>query len=329
MRILSLRNLTSNPVGWVNSMSWRDAGYRYSEYNFFLRQRFGGRIQRISIDGGFTCPNRDGSIGTGGCAFCNNRSFSPSRRMVRAGITEQIDRGMDRLRLRYRNCAGYIAYFQPATNTYAPVERLRWLYEEALRHPHIVGLAIGTRCDCVPPPVLHLLQEIAERTYLSVEYGLQTMHNPTLAWMNRGHNHDSFIDAVQRSRGLGFSIGAHVILGLPGESHDDMMATAREVGRLHLDAVKIHNLYVAKDTRLADAFAAGEVPLMSLAEYVTTLVDFLEWLPPDCVIERTFSNAPADYLLGPAWCLNRGAVRDAIRAEFERRETWQGRKFLG
>jgi radical SAM protein (TIGR01212 family) len=304
--------------------TWRDAGLRYYSYNHFLRQRFGCRVQKVSLDAGFTCPNVDGTVAKGGCTFCDNRSFSPSRRLPRAGILGQIDQSIRRMQVRYQNCSHFLAYFQPATNTYAPVERLRPLYEEALSHPQVVGLAIGTRSDCVPNETLDLLQEFASRSYLSVEYGMQTMHDRSLAWMNRGHDYASFVDAVQRSRGRGFEICAHVMLGLPGESHDDMLATAREVARLKLDAVKIHNLYCVKNTRLADQVAAGEVQLMGRDEYVRTVVDFIELLPPTMVIERISGDAPPDYFIGPNWCLDKPAVKLAIEAEFARRDSCQG-----
>jgi uncharacterized protein len=331
--------------------AWREARLAYFACNFALRQRFGRRVQKVSIDAGFTCPNVDGTVATGGCTFCDNRSFSPSRRLPRAGIRGQIDQSIARMRLRYRNCRDFLAYFQPATNTYAPVERLRTVYEEALSHPQIVGLVIGTRPDCVPDEVLHLLQELATRpldsvagvcdpgaglieagyseaansSYVSLEFGMQTMHDRSLDWMNRGHHHDAMIDAVARSRGRGFEIGAHVILGLPGESHDDMMATARELGQLGVDAVKIHNLYCVKNTPLADQVARGEVRLMERAEYVRTVVDFMERLPPTMVVDRISGDAPPDYFIGPTWCLDKPAVKAAVLAEFARRDSYQGR----
>ncbi len=309
--------------------SWRDAGLHYFSYNHALGQRFQHRVQKVSIDAGFTCPNVDGTVARGGCTFCDNRSFSPSRRLPRAGIVGQIDQSIVRMRNRYKQCEHFLAYFQPATNTYAPVERLRSLYEEALSHPQVVGLAVGTRSDCVPNEVLDLLEEIAAKTYVSVEYGMQTMHNRSLDWMNRGHHHDSFLDAVERSRGRGFEICAHVMLGLPGESHDDMLATARELARVRIDAVKIHNLYCVKNTRLADQVAAGEVTLMGREDYVRTVVDFLELLPPNMVVERISGDAPPDYFIGPSWCLDKAAVKRAIEAEFVRRDTWQGKNCEG
>lgn len=303
------------------------AGLRYRGYGRFLRHRFGARVQKVSVDARFTCPNVDGTVATGGCTFCDNRSFSPSRRLPRASITDQIDEGIRRLRRRYPRVGAFLAYFQPATNTYAPVERLREVYEQALAHPHVVGLAIGTRPDCVADDVLDLLSEIGRRAYLSVEYGLQTIHDRSLDWMNRGHHYDAFLDAMARSRGRPFEICAHVILGLPGETHDDMMATAREVARLGLDGVKLHNLYAVKNTPLADQVARGEVTLMGRDEYVRTLVDFLELLPPTMLVERVSGDAPPDYFVGPAWCLDKPAVRLALAAELERRDTWQGKRY--
>ncbi len=306
------------------SDGWRTAGHRYYAYSLYLKQRFGCRVHKVSVDGAFTCPNVDGSVAVGGCVFCDNRSFSPSRRIPRRSIRDQIDAAAARLALRL-GAERFLAYFQPGTNTYAPVERLRALYEEALSHPRVVGLAIGTRPDCVPDEVLDLLSEMARRTYVSVEYGLQSIHDRSLAWMNRGHTYDVFPQTVERSRGRGFSICAHVILGLPGESRDDMLATAREVARLRLDAVKIHNLYAVHGTPLADDVRAGRVSLMERDEYVRLLVDFLECLPPTCVIERTSGDAPPDFLLGPAWCLDKPALRQALDTELRRRDSWQGK----
>ncbi|MGD9635059.1 MAG: TIGR01212 family radical SAM protein [Pirellulales bacterium] len=318
---------TNSRTGNDLQPAWRAAGLPYFAANFHLRQRFGARVQKVSVDAGFTCPNVDGSVATGGCTFCDNRSFSPSRRLPRTGILGQIDESLARMRLRYRKCEHFLAYFQPATNTYAPVERLRRVYDEALSHPQVIGLVVGTRPDCVPDDVLELLEELAGRTYVAVEYGMQTMHDRSLDWMNRGHYHNAMRDAMERSRGRGFEIGAHIMLGLPGESHDDMLATAREVGRLGLDAVKIHNLYCVKGTPLADQVARGEVRLMERAEYVRTLVDFIELLPPTMFVDRISGDAPPDYFVGPSWCLDKPAVKQAVLEEFARRRSWQGRSW--
>jgi uncharacterized protein len=317
-----------HPPATPLTCDWRAAGLRYYHYNFFLRHKFGARVQKVSIDAGFTCPNVDGTVARGGCTFCDNRSFSPSRRLPRQGVPEQIDEGIRRLKWRY-DVDQFLAYFQPATNTYAPVERLRPLFEEAISHPKVVGLAIGTRPDCVSDDVLELLEDLAGRTYLSVEYGMQTIHDRSLDWMNRGHHYDAFLDAIDRSRGRGFEICVHVILGLPGESREEMLATARELARLKVDAVKIHNLYAVTDTLLADQVARGEVTLMDRDEYIATLVAFLELLPPTAIIERISGEAPPKYFIGPAWSLDKPAIRAALDREFIRRDTWQGKCFIG
>jgi radical SAM protein (TIGR01212 family) len=313
-------------VAAARNFDWRNAGYRYFSYSQYLRRIYGRRVQKVSIDAGFTCPNVDGTVATGGCTFCDNRSFSPSRRLPRNTVLGQIDEGIRRLKRRY-DCDDFIAYFQPATNTYAPVSRLRPLYDSALSHPKVVGIAIGTRPDCVPDEVLDLLSELAERTFLSVEYGMQTMHDRSLDWMNRGHGHSAMIDAVQRSRGRGFEICAHIILGLPNESDADMLGTAREVARLGIDSIKLHNLYVVKRTALAEQFARGEIKLMARDDYVRTLVDVLEQLPPTMLVERIVGDAPADYFVAPSWCIDKPSVLKALNAEMDRRDTWQGRKW--
>jgi radical SAM protein (TIGR01212 family) len=316
----------ASSVSTSPAFDWRAAGLHYFSYGFYLRQKFGFRVQRVSVDAGLTCPNVDGTVASGGCVYCDNRSFSPSRRLVRQGIRGQIDEGIRRIKQRYA-CNHFMAYFQPATNTFAPEHQLRPLYREALSHPDVVALAIGTRPDCVADEILELLTEVAETTHLSVEYGMQTMHDRSLDWMNRGHHHDAFVDAMQRSRGRGFEIGAHVILGLPGESHQDMMATAREVARLGVNAVKIHNLYAVKNTVLADQVQRGEVTLMDQTAYVRAVVDFLELLPPTTVVERISGEAPPGFLVAPSWCADKPSVRAAVDDLFRRRGSWQGRRW--
>lgn len=321
-----MTSTNSQPSIVHKRFDWRGAGLRYYGYNFHLRQLFGFRVQRVSIDAGFTCPNVDGTLATGGCTFCDNRSFSPSRRLPKGSIHDQIDEGIRRLKMRYK-CSNFMAYFQPASNTYAAVDRLREVYEEAASHPEVVAMAIGTRADCVPDDVLDLLEDLASRMYLCIEYGMQTMHNKSLQWMNRAEDHGSMVDAVERSRGRGFEICAHIMLGLPGETHADMMATADEVVRLNLDAVKIHNLYAVNGTPLAEQVQKGEVTLMDRDEYISTLVDFLERLPPEIVVERVSGEAPPVYFLGPSWALDKPGVLNALDAELLRRDSWQGKLF--
>jgi uncharacterized protein len=303
---------------------WRSDGLRYYSYRYFLKRRYGFRVQRVSIDAGFTCPNVDGTVAFGGCTFCDNRSFSPSRRQPKFSITEQLNDGIRRLKKRY-DCDHFTAYFQPATNTYAPVDKLREIYSEALAHPQVVALSIGTRPDCVPDDVLDLLQEFAEKTDLTVEYGMQTMHDKSLDWMNRGHHHEAMVEAMERSIGRGFEICAHIMLGLPGESHEDMLDSAREATRLGVNAVKIHNLYAVENTPLADQVRSGEVQLMSRADYIHTLIEFLELIPRHVIIERISGDAPDNYFIGPTWCLDKPAMLRAVEEEFQKRNTWQGR----
>jgi radical SAM protein (TIGR01212 family) len=302
------------------------AGLLYHTLNFFYLKKFGQKIRKLSLDAGFNCPNRDGTLATGGCVFCDPESFSPSRRLKLSSITAQLEEGIGRLSARYA-AEGFVAYFQPGTNTYAPVDRLRSVFEEALAHPKVVGLAIGTRPDCVPDDVLDLLAELSKRTYLVVEYGLQSIHNRSLYWIKRGHDFQAFVDAYKRSRKRNLLVGVHVILGLPGETSEDMLATARELAGLKIHSIKLHNLYAVRNTPLAEMVARGEVELPRFEDYVNRVVDFLELLPPECVIDRLSGDAPPQYLIGPKWCLDKRAIRAAVEGEFRRRGTWQGSGF--
>ncbi|HEV3238339.1 MAG TPA: TIGR01212 family radical SAM protein [Gemmataceae bacterium] len=300
---------------------------RYYPFSRFLRERFGQRVYRVTVDGGFTCPNVDGSVAVGGCVYCDNRSFSPNRRQPRIPIRAQVVRGIEILQKRYQTNQ-FIAYFQAATNTYAPVEKLKRLYDEALDHPQIVGLAIGTRPDCVPDAVLDLIEDYARTRYVCLELGLQTIHDRSLEWMNRGDRVDSFYDAVSRCQGRGLDLCAHVILGLPGESHDDMMATANVLASLPIQGVKIHNLHVVHDTPLEAMYQAGEIKLFEFEEYVQTVCDFVERLPAEMVLHRLNGDAPPDYLVAPKWCLDKATLLRAIERELIHRDSWQGKHFV-
>ena len=271
-------------IGAVDHGLWRQLGHKYYPLNVYYNQRFGGRVQKISLDGGFTCPNVDGTVAKGGCTFCDNRAFSPSRRVRRDAIASQIERGIEGLRRRCQT-EKFLAYFQPATNTYGPLDKLRLLWETALEDPRVVGLIIGTRPDCVADDVLDLIDEFAERTYVSLELGVQTIHDSSLDWMNRGHHHAAAVDALQRVKDRKFETSLHVMLGLPGETHNMMMATARQVALWNPAAVKIHNLYAVERTELADQVRSGQVRLLEFEEYLQVLADFLELLPPWMVIE--------------------------------------------
>lgn len=310
------------------SLAWTETEAYFNAYGAALRRRFGGRVQRVSIDAGFTCPNVDGTLARGGCVFCDNRSFSPSRRVRLQSVLTQLEAGIENVRQRYGNVQGFIAYFQPATNTYAPVDQLEELFTAAVQHEAVVGLAIGTRPDCVPDDVLELIDDLAADRYVSLEYGMQTIHQAGLDWMNRAHDHAAMVDAMDRSRGRRFETCAHVILGIPGESHADMMATAVEVARLRPAAIKLHNLYAVHGTPLGDAVLAGELELMERESYIQTVVDFLELMPPEMIVERVSGEAPSGFLIAPAWCREKSSVRIDIEAEFRRRGTRQGSRAL-
>lgn len=313
---------------WSETASGPGPRPRYRAFGAALRQRFGGRVQRVSIDAGFTCPNVDGAVARGGCNFCDNRSFSPSRRVRLAAVAEQLGRGIESLRKRYGRVDGFIAYFQPATNTYAPVEQLEEVYRLALSHsPEIVGLAVGTRPDCAPDDVLDLLDDLAAGSYVSLEFGMQSRHDATLAWMNRAHRHGHMVDAMNRARGRRFETCAHLILGVPGETYSQMMHTARSVGVLGVEAVKVHNLYAVRGTPLGDQVSRGEIELMGRQDYVRAVVDLLRLIPPEVIVERVSGDAPPDYLIAPAWCLDKAALRREIEQELERLDAYQGDRY--
>ncbi|MDO4575109.1 MAG: TIGR01212 family radical SAM protein [Planctomycetia bacterium] len=309
---------------------WVEAGLKYYRLNHFFQHHFGQRVWKVTLDAGFHCPNRDGTVGTAGCVFCNMEAFNPNQtwNVSLPGIAAQIDYGIDVLSRTY-SARAFVAYFQPATNTYAPVEKLRKLYTEATQHPQIVGLVVGTRPDSVPEPVLELLEELSRKTWVSLELGLQSIHDRTLALLRRGHDFAAFLDAVERSKRHGLNVCAHVILGLPGEQPADWLATADQLARLNLAAVKIHNLYVPPDTELEKWYRRGELDLPTLEEYTGWVADFLERTPETCVIDRISGNLPAQYLIAPEWCIDRGRVHRFLVAEFERRGTRQGSRVVG
>ena len=298
---------------------------RYRDLNTALREHFGCRVQKISLDAGMTCPNRDGTLGDGGCIYCNVRG-SGTGLSRHYSITEQLERGKAKLTRRYK-AKKFIAYFQSFSNTYASPQDLKDLYLEALAVEDVVGLAIGTRPDCVPDSVLDLLSELNQRTYLWIEYGLQSAHDRTLELINRGHHLDTFVDAVERSRQRELNICVHVILGLPEEDKTDMLATARALGKLDIQAVKIHLLYVIENTALAELYLRGDYRCLSRKEYVDIVCDFLALLPPQVVIHRLTGDAHPGELLAPKWALDKQTNLQAIRETLRRRNLWQGKFF--
>ncbi len=295
---------------------------RYYDLNAHLRERFGQRVQKLTVDAGLSCPNRDGTLSTGGCIFCNARGSGTG--MSHLSVTEQLTRAREYMARRYK-AKKFIAYFQAFTNTYAPVERLQALYDEALAVPGVVGLSIGTRPDCVDGQKLALLQEYAQDHLIWLEYGLQSAHDRTLAAINRGHDFACFQRAVQASQGRNINICAHVILGLPGEGRAEMVETARKLAELAIDGVKLHLLYVVRGTVLARMYQSGCYRCLSQAEYVERVCDVLEHLPPSTVIHRLTGDPHRDELIAPAWSLQKQDTLSQIQNRLSQRRTWQGR----
>jgi len=304
-----------------------DNGFKpYYTFSQHLTERFGGPVYRIALDAGFTCPNRDGIKAVGGCIYCDNRGSGAPYINTRLSITEQLLQGQKKFYKR-KNIKGYLAYFQAYSNTYAPVSNLRMLYEEALTCPNILGLIIGTRPDCVSDEILELLEEYARRTYIWVEYGLQSIHDRTLEFINRAHYAEDFFNAVERSEKRGILIGAHIILGLPGESYDDMLETVKRTAQSGIDGIKIHSLYVSRYSLLADYYTEGKLALMTEDEYVSLVTDCIEYLPRNVVIMRVMGEARSGELLAPEWTLRKADILQKIREEFKRRGTVQGSRW--
>ncbi len=276
----------------------------YRDFADFLGEHFAGKVQKISINAGFTCPNRDGSKGCGGCTYCNNQTFNPEYCSTSASITEQLEKGKAFFARKYPTMR-YLAYFQAYTNTYASVERLRAMYEEALSVPDVVGLIIGTRPDCVPDVLLDYLAQLSRRTFVMVEYGAETANDRTLQLINRGHSWADTADAVARTHARGIFCGLHLILGLPNETIHDFRATIDAVAALPIDTLKLHQLQLIRGTRLARQVADGEVTVAqwSAEEYADVCIDLLHRLPPHIAVERFVSQSPASLLISPRWGL--------------------------
>jgi radical SAM protein (TIGR01212 family) len=295
----------------------------YRKFNDYLKEKYGGRIQKIAIDAGFTCPNRDGSKASGGCTFCNNESFSPYA-MTKQTVKDQIEKSMEFYKNKFKNTKGFLAYFQAFTNTYAPVEKLREVYDQAMSYPEIIGMSIGTRPDCVPEEVLDLIASYTiEKPEIWIEYGLQTAHYKTLKKINRAHGVSEFVDAVLRTKKRSsIKICVHVILGLPEEDYDDMMETARLIAALPIDGIKIHPLHIVKHTAMEKQYHRGEIKELDMKEYAKLAVDFLSYLPKDIIVHRITGEAAEDELVAPYWCSPKYKmeVLKVIEEEFQKRE---------
>jgi radical SAM protein (TIGR01212 family) len=297
-------------------------GRRYHSHAVALRRAFGGPVARVSLDAGLTCPNRDGTVARGGCTYCNNDAFHPGGTGSGRTIREQISDGI--AKARRRGISRVLAYFQRYSNTYAPLGVLRALHDEALAFPEVVGLAIGTRPDCVDDEKLDYLERRSREVRVFLEYGLESMHDRTLLAINRGHDVACFVTAVRATRARGLPICAHVILGFPGETREEMLEVPGFLNDLGVDGVKVHQLHVVRRTPLEAAYRRGEVSPLGLEDYRDLACDFLERLKPGIVVERLFGTAPEHLLVAPRWCLERARVQQAIEAELLRRGTWQG-----
>lgn len=299
-------------------------GKRYHSLNYHLRHRFGGKVFKVSLDAGLTCPNRDGTVGTGGCVFCSARGSGDFAGDQALDLIQQFRTVRDQMHQKWPK-AKYLAYFQAFSNTYAPADVLRKIYEKMLKEEGVVGLSIATRPDCLPLPVLDLLSELNERTYLWLELGLQTIHEQTRRELNIGSDYPVFLNAVEQLSQRRIAICAHIILGLPGETAADMMATGRAVAGLPIQGIKIHLLHLMRGTQLARRYESEPFPFLDQDDYVRLVVDLLEILPPEMVIHRLTGDSPRDTIIGPMWSLKKWEVLNAIDAELSRRDTWQGR----
>jgi len=289
-------------------------------YGRFLRDKFGCRVYKVGIDAGFDCPNRDGSLSTAGCAYCNGESFRPKTSDRIKPIEQQIAEGTDYLRLRY-GAEKFIAYFQSATNTYAPLDVLAPRYEAAVAQADIVGLAIGTRPDCIDEEKLAWLERIAEKYFVTVEYGLQSASDETLRRINRGHDVASWRNAVAMTRGRGIYIGTHMILGFPWESREAALSGARTVSEAGIDFLKLHHLHIVRGSPLAEEYLNRPFHLPDLEQYAELVADFIERLNPNICIERLFATAPAGQLIAPVWGKSKAEITQSILAAVNPRVT--------
>lgn len=301
----------------------------YNDFPNFLRKYFSFKVQKISLNAGFTCPNRDGTKGWGGCTYCNNQTFNPEYCRTEKTITTQLEEGKRFFFHKYPDMK-YLAYFQAYTNTYAELEGLKRKYEEALEVDDVVGLVIGTRPDCMPEDLLHYLEELNKHFFLMVEYGIESACDETLLRINRGHTYADTAEAVQRTAACGILTGGHVILGLPGESSDNIIAQAEVLSDLPLSTLKIHQLQLIRGTRMAHEYAdnpAGFHLFTDVDEYIELVIDYVEHLRPDIVVERFVSQSPKDLLIAPDWGLKNYEFVSRLQKRMKERGAYQGKKY--
>lgn len=299
----------------------------YNDYGTWLRQHFPYKVQKISVDAGFTCPNRDGRLGTGGCIYCNNDSFNPSYCQREKSVKQQLVEGKEFFRRKYPEMR-YMAYFQAFTNTYSTLDHLKSLYEEALDVEDVVGLVIGTRPDCIDDTLLDYLTQLARQTMVTLEYGIETANDDTLRLIRRGHDFQCVRDAVERTKGRGIVIGGHVILGLPGEDAEESVRQATIMSELGLDVLKIHQMQIIRGTRLARMYAENPFHLYSPEEYSELIVRYLEHLSEDMVVERFASQSPKNMLIAPKWGLKNYELTNLIVNKMKREGRRQGSLFV-
>lgn len=309
--------------------SWDDER-RFNSYSRYFARQFGGRVQKISIDAGFSCPNRDGKISTGGCTFCSNEAFNPSYCRPEKSIRQQIEEGIGFHQKRYRRANKYLAYFQPFSNTYKPLDELKGIYQQALDVSEIAGIVIGTRPDLIDEGILQYLSEIQKKHYIMLEYGVESVYDETLKRVNRGHDFATAEKAIRMTAEYGIPCGAHFIFGLPGETKTMMLNAANIISQLPLTTVKFHQLQIFKGTKMAEEYIQypEHFHLFDLEEYIDFVIDFAERLSPDIVIERFAGEVPPRYLVSEPWMkLRYDEVLVKIEKRMEERDTWQGRLY--
>ena len=305
-----------------------DTRFYYNDFSTFLQNRLGCKVQKITLDGGFTCPNRDGTLGHGGCTYCDNRTFSPAYCNGMLPIAQQMNDGIAFFAHKYPQMR-YLAYFQAYTNTYASLDELIRRYEEALSVDGTMGIVIGTRPDCMPDELLDYLQSLARRTFVLVEYGIESTDDATLVRINRGHDYATAVDAVCRTAQRGIDVGAHIILGLPGESRSMLMQQASELSKLPLSTLKLHQLQIIRGTKMAQEYVENpdEFALFALDEYIETVIDYIERLRHDIVLERFASQSPKELRIAPDWGIKNHVLVDKVKRRMRERDTWQGKLF--
>jgi radical SAM protein (TIGR01212 family) len=301
---------------------------RFNDLSGYLKREFGTRAQKLSIDAGFTCPNRDGSKGTGGCTFCNNKSFNPEYCSSDITISEQIKRGIDFFSGKYTDIK-YLAYFQSYTNTYSDLMHLERIYNEALCNPQISGIVVGTRPDCINDSLLDYFEDLTKNHYVSIEYGVESTLDRTLSRVNRGHSYDESVEAIEKTASRGIHVGSHLILGLPGESVEDMLDHARKISQLPVKMIKVHQLQIIKGTRMELEFlnTPEDFICFTVEEYVDLVIRFLELLNPFIIVERFAGASPKELIAGKRWGLKNFEIVAKVEKEMASRNTWQGRLF--